>query len=245
MLLERFSFLKGVLYRVVEHCLGRGRLVALLHVEAPRHFLFSRAWVRKSMVSKAPAPFVFDADCSGCVFCERRWAITIVCCRCTCIVCEAKGTFAWVVEAPEPLEEHCNDLKVAVCGRNTAIEKFATKLHSGSLLVAGLRLVCHCTDRQACHGGHPDPGVHLWQFHSSLNRDSVSAVPPSSLILNHLAPLRGETAPDDGSSAAKGCQARTQDGRDWPPGRWLVSESRHPEGSQCQEVAGILIEYAQ
>ena len=36
MSLERFSFLKGVLYGVVERCLGHGGPLALLLVEAPR-----------------------------------------------------------------------------------------------------------------------------------------------------------------------------------------------------------------
>ena len=38
--LERFSFLKGVLYGVVERCLGHGGPIALLLVEAPRRSMF-------------------------------------------------------------------------------------------------------------------------------------------------------------------------------------------------------------
>ena len=37
--LERFSFLNGVLYGVIEHGLGHAGLVALLLAEAPRLFL--------------------------------------------------------------------------------------------------------------------------------------------------------------------------------------------------------------
>ena len=48
----------------------------------------SRAWVRASVDWWAALPF-FDADCSESIFCERRWAMTVVCCKPSCIVCKA------------------------------------------------------------------------------------------------------------------------------------------------------------
>ena len=52
----------------------------------------------------------------------------------------------------------CNDFKVAVYGRQEAINRFAHKLSTDAELrarlwtLSGLRLLCHCTTGQACHG---------------------------------------------------------------------------------------------
>ena len=51
----------------------------------------------------------------------------------------------------------CNDYKVSVHGRATAISKFSEKLQYDDALradvwsLSGLRLLCHCTPMQSCH----------------------------------------------------------------------------------------------
>ena len=111
----------------------------------------------------------------------------------------------------------CNDFKVAVYGRQEAINRFAYKLSTDAELrgrlwtLSGLRLLCHCTAGQACHG---DVIISEFaaQFPGSYDRKDPESGPPSSQVLN-LSRLREEPESEGRSSADEGCPDE---------GRWLV-----------------------
>ena len=107
----------------------------------------------------------------------------------------------------------CNSFKVAVLGRQRAIERFASQLSSDEQLkskiwcLSGRRLICHCLENQACHADVLITEFRR-QFPSAFDRDLLGGEPPSSTVLNFLAQLRGEPEQDDGSSADEGAPGK-------------------------------------
>ena len=90
--LERFGFLESVLHGVIENRLGRGSPVMVVFEEAARLFLSFACF--GTGLHGSVALFVSDVDCSGSVFCERLWDMTVatvVCCKGSCIVCKSLG----------------------------------------------------------------------------------------------------------------------------------------------------------
>ena len=103
---------------------------------------------------------------------------------------------------------YCNTHKVSAVGRDRAIEMFKEDLSAGPTLLArlwtlsGLRLVCHCSPNQRCHG---DILIQKFTelYPSAFDRSS-SVITPDSATLNYLAALREEPLSDQGSSADEG-----------------------------------------
>ena len=103
----------------------------------------------------------------------------------------------------------CNDFKVSVFGRDTAIEKFSMKLLTDTSLrdrlwtLSGVRLVCHCKLAQRCHG---DIIIREFRamFPDAFDRDDSECAPPSSAVLNYMSRLREEPASGSESSADEG-----------------------------------------
>ena len=95
---------------------------------------------------------------------------------------------------------------VAQFGREHAIALFSRDLESDPQLrsslwvLSGLRLVCHCTERQACHADSL-MAAYAELFPTAFDRSDLGASPPSSQQLNHLARLREEIESDEGSIA--------------------------------------------
>ena len=81
---------------------------------------------------------------------------------------------------------YCNDYKVAVYGRSEAIRHFECKLATDECLqerlwtLSGLRLVCHCSPAQDCHG---DVITKALNYLSKLREEPTSD---------------GDTSPDEG-----------------------------------------------
>ena len=164
-----------------------------------------------------------------------------------------------------------NSFKVAVFGRQRAIERFASQLHSDEQLksniwsLSGRRLICHCLENQACHA---DVLVTEFrrQFPSAFDRDQLGGEPPSSAVLNFLAQLRGEPEQDDGSSADEGAPSKDAgwkgqgkpmqvgvgytarefcDGQTLAsPGRWPPNQRRYPASVPWSRASGLLMDFA-
>ena len=82
-------FFKSVLLGVVENRLACCGILIFLFVDEPR-LLLTFACLRSGLHGLMGAfPFVLDAVCSVSVFCERLWEMTVVCCKCSCIMCKA------------------------------------------------------------------------------------------------------------------------------------------------------------
>ena len=107
----------------------------------------------------------------------------------------------------------CNSFKVALLGRQRAIERFASQLSSDEQLkskiwcLSGRRLICHCLENQACHADVLITEFRR-QFPSAFDRDLLGGEPPSSTVLNFLGQLRGEPEQDDGASADEGAPGK-------------------------------------
>ena len=165
----------------------------------------------------------------------------------------------------------CNDFKVAVYGRQEAINRFAYKLSTDAELrgrlwtLSGLRLLCHCTAGQACHG---DVIISEFaaQFPGSYDRKDPESGPPSSQVLNYLSRLREEPESEGRSSADEGVPTKGAgwcgegepmavgvgytsrelcDGMALPsPGRWPPAKRKYPERAVWREVADKFLWFA-
>ena len=164
-----------------------------------------------------------------------------------------------------------NPYKVSQHGRSQAVFRFeqhfrqTKELEADIWTLSGTRLVCHCRESQECHG---DVLVREFkrQFPGAYDRAAVSAVPPSSAVLNYLARLREEASSSEGSSADEGAAPK---GSGWrgngppmvigtgytsrelcdgqtlaSPGRWEPSLRTYPQNETWKEVSGILMDYA-
>ena len=166
----------------------------------------------------------------------------------------------------------CNDFKVSVYGRDEAIWRFEQKLKSDAELreslwtLSGLRLVCHCTQAQECHG---DAIIHEFRrrYPDAYDRNLPTTGPPSSRVLNYLACLREEPESDEGSSADEGVPEKGAGwtGRGEPmmvgvgytarefcdgqslasPGRWPIEQRRYPESGAWKAVAALFMTFAE
>ena len=102
----------------------------------------------------------------------------------------------------------CNTHKVSVVGRNRAIQLFESDLSEDRNLLerlwtlSGLRLVCHCTPNQACHG---DVLIRKFSelYPGAFDR-LITTVSPAAEVLDQFAALREEPPSDPGSSADEG-----------------------------------------
>ena len=161
----------------------------------------------------------------------------------------------------------CNDFKVSVYG-DEAIWRFEQKLKSDPALreslwtLSGLRLVCHCTRVQECHG---DAIIHEFRHLHPSAYDSASPPLPSSRVLNYLARL--QPASVEGSSTDEGVLEKGAgwSGRGEPkmvgvgytarefcggqslasPGRWPVEHRRYPESEPWKAVAALFMAFAE
>ena len=137
--------------------------------------------------------------------------------------------------------------------------KSVAQLTSALWTLSGLRLVCHCTERQSCHA---DILIRAYreQFPSAYDRDDPNSIPPSTEQLNYLARLREEVDSDEGSCADEGAGSRgsgwTGAGRPMQvgvgytvrelcdgqslasPGRWPVEARRYPD---CEEWCAVVV----
>ena len=69
--------------------------------------------------------------------------------------------------------------------------------------LSGLRLVCHCTLGQECHGGILIDDYRR-QFPDAHDKDDLQSKPPCSAVLNYMSRLREEAEMSEGSSADDG-----------------------------------------
>ena len=164
-----------------------------------------------------------------------------------------------------------NPYKVASYGRESAVALFRQdletdqKLRSSLWTLSGLRLICHCGERQSCHA---DCLIAAYEkdFPGAFNRSDLGGCPPSSQQLNYLARLREEVPSDDGSSADEGSAPKHSGwiGKGLPlqvgvgytvrdycdgqslcsPGRWALAARRYPETETWQEVVSLFRTFA-
>ena len=165
----------------------------------------------------------------------------------------------------------CNDFKVSVHGRATAISKFSKKLQQDEALradvwsLSGLRLLCHCTPVQDCHA---DIIIQEFvrQFPGAYDALNDVTDPPGSEVLNFMARLREEHEEEDTTSADEGVPKKGSgwQGRGEPmmvgtghtarplcdgqslasPGRWPPECRRYPDCVAWKEVSKLLIDYS-
>ena len=130
----------------------------------------------------------------------------------------------------------------------------------GSL--SGLRLLCHCTERQSGHADRLTPMLMQSVFPTAFGRSDLGASPPSSQQVNYLARLREELESGRGFEVqTKVMQAKVVDGEEWSapcrsvlvtqsvmtamdkthasPGRWSVAARRYPETDAWKDVVAL------
>ena len=164
-----------------------------------------------------------------------------------------------------------NPYKVSTYGRTRAVAMFREHLESDLDLrnsvwaLSGLRLVCHCTLSQECHGGILIDEYRR-QFPDAHDRDDLRAKPPCSAVLNYMSRLREEAESSEGSSADEGVPVRHSgwrgngsplqvgvgytsrevcDGQGLcSPGRWAPANRRYPTGPRWEPVAKLFMDFA-
>ena len=156
-----------------------------------------------------------------------------------------------------------NPYKVAQVGREQTIDRFRKylgrdlQIRSSLWVLSGLRLVCHCGEKQACHAVSLI-AAYTEMFPAACDRSDLDGAAPSSLQLNYLARLREEVESDEGSSADEGAAA-LGDGwsglgrplqlgvgytvRDCCDGR--VAARRYPETEAWRDVVGLFRNFTQ
>ena len=156
--------------------------------------------------------------------------------------------------------------------RKLAIWRFEQKLKKEFVLretlwtMSGLRWVCHCKQRQECHG---DAIIQEFrrQFPEARDRAASMSALPSSRVLNYIARLREEpeseddTLPDEGAppkgSGWRGKSAPIMVGVGYTsrefcdgqspasPGRWPLQQRQYPGSNQWKAVSDLFMGYAE
>ena len=165
-----------------------------------------------------------------------------------------------------------NPYKVAQVGREQTIDRFKKylssdlQMRSSLWILSGLRLVCHCGERQACHADSLI-AAYTEMFPAACDSSDLEGAAPSSLQLNYLARLREKVESDEGSSTDEGAAARGDcwsglgrplqvgvvytvrdccDGQSLASlGRWPVAARRYPETEAWRDVVGLFRKFTQ
>ena len=125
-----------------------------------------------------------------------------------------------------------DDYKVAVCGRDLALQRcserlvFEVSLQDRLATLSCVRLVCHCLATQACHADAPLITAHRMNPSRAYSRDDPKSGSPRSATMCRLPELRREPGDNEDTSPDEGAP---------PRGSGSVAGSRH--WVRCPRVA--------